>query len=405
MNVQADIKTKNGKKLKVKALVDSGCTHTGIDEQLVKEKRIQTKNIDFSFEVFNADGTKNREVTKVAPLEVEINGHKETLEAAVTDLAGTDMFLGHDWLVKHNPEVNWKNGTIKFTRCPGNCTMTHKDIRFNTRRTKDTVLDKTEQDNGEIGKEPDKTNPEDLPEYIQPFTHLFNKKKFEKLPERREWDHEINLTEEALKELNAKAYVMTLKEEEELNKWLDKQLKAGLIVESKSRYAAPRFYIPKKDGLLRLVQDYRKLNQVTIKDKTPLPLIGEVIDKLKEAWYFNKLDLIWGYNNVRIKEGDKWKAAFLTNKGLFEPQVMYFGLCNSPETFQRMMNSIFRELLHEGILANYMDDFVIPAKTMKELEEQTIRFLKIAEKHNLCFKRSKCDFNMEEIPILGVIVG
>ena len=133
LNVQADIKTKNGKKLKVKALVDSGCTHTGIDEQLVKEKRIQTKAIDFSFEVFNADGTKNGEVTKVAPLEVEVNGHKETLEAAVTDLAGMDMFLGHDWLVKHNPEVNWKNSTIKFTRCPGNCTMMYKDIQFNSR--------------------------------------------------------------------------------------------------------------------------------------------------------------------------------------------------------------------------------------------------------------------------------
>jgi len=404
--VQADIKTRNRRKLKVKALVDSGCTHTGIDEQLVKEKKIQTKAINFSFEVFNADGTKNGEVTKVAPLEVEINGHKETLEAAVTDLDGTDMFLGHDWLVKYNPEVNWKNRTIKFTRCPGNCTMMHKDIRFNSRRTKKTeTKDNQEQDNSEIGKELDKTNPEDLPEYIRPFTHLFNKKKFKKLLERREWDHEINLMEEAPRELNAKAYAMTIKEEEALNQWLDKQLKVGLIVESKSRYAAPCFYIPKKDGSLRLVQDYRKLNQVMIKDKTPLPLIGEVIDKLKEARYFNKLDLIWGYNNVRIKEGDELKAAFLTNKGLFEPQVMYFGLCNSPGMFQRMMNSIFRELLHEGILANYMDDFVIPAKTMEELEKRTIRFLKIAEKHNLCFKRSKCDFNMEEIPILGVVVG
>jgi len=82
-----------------------------------------------------------------------------------------------------------------------------------------------------------------------------------------------------------------------------------------------------------LVQDYRKLNQVTIKDKILLPLIGEVIDKLKEVKYFNKLDLIWGYNNIRIKEDDEWKAAFLTNKELFEPQVMYFGLCNSPGTF------------------------------------------------------------------------
>jgi len=101
------------------------------------------------------------------------------------------------------------------------------------------------------------------------------------------------------------------------------------------------FYIPKKDSLLLLVQDYRKLNQITIKDNMPLPLIGEVIDKLKETKYFNKLDLIWGYNNIWIKEGDKWKAAFLTNKGLLKPQVMYFRLCNSPGTFQRMMNSIF----------------------------------------------------------------
>jgi len=114
---------------------------------------------------------------------------------------------------------------------------------------------------------------------------------------------------------------------------LDEQLKAGLIKESKSRCMAPYFYIPKKNGSLQLVQDYRKLNQVIIKDKTPLLLIGEVIDKLKEAKYFNKLDLIWGYNNVRIKEGDEWKAAFLTNKGLFEPQVIYFGLCNSPGMF------------------------------------------------------------------------
>jgi len=94
--MQADIKTKNSKKLKVKALVDSGCTHTGIDKQLVKDKRIQTKLINFLFKVFNANGTKNGEVTKVAPLEIEINRHKKTLEVVVTDLDGTDMFLGHD---------------------------------------------------------------------------------------------------------------------------------------------------------------------------------------------------------------------------------------------------------------------------------------------------------------------
>ena len=140
-------------------------------------------------------------------------------------------------------------------------------------------------------------------------------------------------------------------------------------MESKSRYAALCFYIPKKDSSLQLVQDYRKLNQVMIKDKMPLSLIGEVIDKLKEAKYFNKLDLIWGYNNVWIKEGNKWKTAFLMNKELFEPQVMYFRLCNLPGTFQRIMNSIFQELLYEEVLANYMDNFVILAKMIKEPKE------------------------------------
>jgi len=255
------------------------------------------KPINFLFEVFNVDGMKNREVTRVASLEIEINSHKEQLEAAITDLDRMDMFLGYNWLVKHNPEVNWKNSTIRFTRCPEQCMMKHKDIRFKTRRTKAT--DNMEQDNGEIGKELDSTNSEDLPDYVRPFTYLFNKNKFEKLPERHEWDYEINLMEEAPKELNAKVYAI----------------------------------IPKKDGSLQLVQDYRKLNQVTIKDKTPLSLIREVIDKLKEAKYFNKLDLIWRYNNIQIKEGNKWKAMFLTNKGLFKPQVIYFGLCNSPETF------------------------------------------------------------------------
>jgi len=134
--MQADMKTKNSKKLKVKALVNSGYTHAGIDKQLVKDKRIQMKPINFSFEVFNTDGIKNEEVTRVAPLEIKINSYKEQLEVAVMDLNGTDMFLGYDWLVKDNPEVNWKNGTIRFTRCPESYMMKHEDIRFKTRRTK-----------------------------------------------------------------------------------------------------------------------------------------------------------------------------------------------------------------------------------------------------------------------------
>src|SRR6266498_1465001 len=102
----------------------------------------------------------------------------------------------------------------------------------------------------------------------------------------------------------------------------------------KSPIAAAVFFVKKKDGKLCLVQDYRALNAMTVKNKYPLPLIPELIVKLWGAKYFTKLDVRWGFNNVRIKEGEEWKAAFQTTRGLFEPLVMYFGLTNSPATFQ-----------------------------------------------------------------------
>ncbi len=106
----------------------------------------------------------------------------------------------------------------------------------------------------------------------------------------------------------------------------------GRIRPSKSPFASSFFFIKKKD--VRPVQDYRKLNKMTIKNRYPLPLISELIDKLRGAKYFTKLDVRFGYNNVRIKEGDEEKATFCTNRGLYEPTVMFFRLTNSPATFQ-----------------------------------------------------------------------
>jgi hypothetical protein len=144
-------------------------------------------------------------------------------------------------------------------------------------------------------KEADPTNPEDLPTYICPFTHLFNKKNFDKLPEQAEWDHKINLTLDAPKEISSKVYNMTPLEKKELDKFLDENLASQRIRPLKSPYAAPCFFILKKDKPPHLCQDYRKLNEVSVKDKSPLPLISEVLDQLKDMKYFNKLDIIWGY--------------------------------------------------------------------------------------------------------------
>jgi len=119
LNMYTNIKISNRKKLQLKILVDLGCTHIGIGKQLVKKERIKTEPMNKSFKVFNADRTKNGEVTRFALLELETNGHIEN--TVVIDLNSMNMFLGYDWLVKHNLEVNWDKGTIQFTRCLREC--------------------------------------------------------------------------------------------------------------------------------------------------------------------------------------------------------------------------------------------------------------------------------------------
>ena len=114
------------------------------------------------------------------------------------------------------------------------------------------------------------------------------------------------------------------------------------------------------------MQDYRKLNKMTVKNKYPLPLISELIDQLSRSTIFSKMDIRWGYNNIRIKEGDEWKAVFRTNRGLFKPLVMFFGLTNSLATFQTMMNDIFRKEVAEGWVVIYMDDIVVHSKNVHE---------------------------------------
>jgi Reverse transcriptase (RNA-dependent DNA polymerase) len=106
-----------------------------------------------------------------------------------------------------------------------------------------------------------------------------------------------------------------------------------------------------------------------VKNAYPLPLISEIMDKLKGAKYFSKFDVWWGYNNVQIRSGDKWKAAFRTNQGLYEPTVMFFGMCNSPATFQAMMDKIFKKEIKGNLIIVYMDDILAFSKTIDGLKK------------------------------------
>ncbi len=151
-----------------------------------------------------------------------------------------------------------------------------------------------------------------------------------------------------------------------------------------------------------------------MKNRNVSPLILQVIDRLRGCTLFTKVDIRWGYNNIRIKKGDEWKAAFLTPEGLFEPTVMFFGLTNSPATFQMMMNTIFRTEVVQGWLSVYMDDIAVHTKQEKQETEQqhTSRhrqyvhhMLDKLEQNDLYLKPEKCDFEQKEIDYLGIIVG
>ena len=163
------------------------------------------------------------------------------------------------------------------------------------------------------------------------------------------------------------------------------------------------FFIPKKDMRKCMVQDYQYLNSWTIQNNYPLPLISKLVDKVGKAKYFIKFDLRWGYNNVRIKEGDEWKAVFITHWGAFELVVMYFGLMNNPATFQTMMNSIMQNFIDQGVVV-YIDDILIFMKMKEEHDRIVEEVLKWLEENNLFLKLEKCIFKEKEIEFLGLYI-
>jgi hypothetical protein len=169
------------------------------------------------------------------------------------------------------------------------------------------------------------------PEYTK-FHKLFSDTESSQFPPTRPWDHAIDFKPNTPDALPCKVYPMTQSEDQALCKFLTEQEAKGYIRPSISPYASPFFFIQKKDGKLCLVQDYRRINDVTISNQYLLPLITDLLTDPSGASIFTKLDVRDRYNNIQIKEGDEHKAAFKTKYSLFETLVMFFGLKNSPAT-------------------------------------------------------------------------
>jgi len=151
--------------------------------------------------------------------------------------------------------------------------------------------------------------------------------------------------------------------------------------------------------------DYQYLNEWTIKNNYLLPLISDVLENIGTKKLFTKIDLREGYNNVRIKEGDEWKAAFMTPEGLFEPTVMFFGLTNSPATFQAMMNKLLRDLINMGMVAVFIDNVIVETETEEGHDELVAEVIKRLEENDLYVKPEKCKWKVREVEFLGVVIG
>ena len=154
-----------------------------------------------------------------------------------------------------------------------------------------------------------------------------------------------------------------------------------------------------------MVQDYRYLNEWTIKNNYPLPLISDILENIRTKKLFTKMDLRWGYNNVRIKEGDEWKAAFTTLEELFESTVMFFGLTNSPATFQAIINELLRDLINTGKVVAFIDDVIVGTEMEEGHDELVVEVIKRLEENNLYVKPEKYRWKVREVGFLGVVIG
>ena len=411
MSIRVYLHTSN-KRAETPALLDSGATENFINHRYATHMRLPVKKLPTPRKVFNVDGTPNKkgDIQFYTDLEVRTGQKNTNMRFFLTDLGPQRMILGYPWFAAVQPKIDWAKGWIDYAQLPVVIKTTNarraqftRAVKACGRRMKLRVATQTKA--SQLAEQNQTKATPQLPKEYQQHAQVFSEQRAQRFPESRPWDHAIELKKDAPSTLPGKIYSLTQSEQKALQEFIKEHLQKGYIRPSKSPYAAPFFFIKKKDGKLRPVQDYRRINEWTIKNRYPLPLIPELINRVKGATLFSKFDVRWGYNNVRIKEGDEWKAAFITNQGLFEPRVMFFGLTNSPATFQTMMNEIFQEELREGWVSIYMDDILIHTDSDRPRHRKCVhRILDKLKKHDLYLKPEKCLFEQEEMEFLGVVL-
>jgi len=368
------------KRAEMVALLDSGATENFMNLKYTTGMGLPIKRLPKPRRLLNVDGSANRmgSLKFYVDLKARMGSKNVLMRFFLSDLGENHVILGYPWFTAFQPNIDWAKGWIDVSHLPIILTVpttlpSSKTIEqpliiafvtIGSADDRQTIASKLAQRDAPTNTQ--------IPSEYKRHQQVFSEEASQRFPGPRIWDHTIKLKENAPASLPGKIYPLNPMEREELAKFVKQHLAKGYICPSKSPYVAPFFFIKKKDGKLRPVQDYRRLNQWTIRNKYPLPLIPQLINRTRGRTLFTKFDVRWGYNNVRIKEGDEWKAAFVTNEGLFEPLVMFFGLTNSPATFQMMMNAIFEEELREGWLIIYMDNMLIAMHDNPEFHRKCV---------------------------------
>jgi len=443
---------------KATILIDSGATRSFINESFVTRACLSTSKIQ-ALQVTVASGAHlNKPVNSMCAVSLLFQHHHErNLKLLVADIFDFDDILGRDWLSTHNPTIDWTANSIDFksTYCETYCSTLDKepnlehleifeeeqgdsDIEDHMQSERlyslniasqhhsaqhefilhNELLDLAKHENlsiyrmdiantplnsKELLDDDDEDDLSSLPTEFEDFKGVFLKQSANTLPEHRPYDLRIDLSPDSTAPFMS-MFALSNAESMELGAYLDENLAKGFIVPSTSPAGAPILFVKKKDGTLRMCVDYRGLNKVTIKNRYPLPLINDLLDKMEGATIFSKIDLRAAYNLVQVRSGDEWKTAFRTKRGLFEYRVMPFGLCNAPAVFQGMMDEIFRAT-NEKFTTGILDDIGIYS-TSRELHVAHIRtVLQLLQDNKLYAKLSECEWFKESIELLGHIVG
>ena len=335
-----------------------------------------------------------------------------TISGLILNIPHYEIILGLDWMRINKPYIDWDSSTLTIQRGGFNHHVYFKHLDTLMRDHVFVQITKT-QDYGklwdncnyefihfkniEASSEIDPMRLELVAEYPDVFLE-----KLTGLPPERNIQHEIDLKGTVPKA--RPIYKLTPQEDDALREYLKEALDKGLIRPSKSPFGAAVFFVPKKEGGLRLVTDYRALNEVTIKNWYPLPLIEDLFDALGKAKIFTKIDLTAGYHQIRVRPEDIPKTAFCTKYGSFECVVLNFGMTNAPSTFVTFMNEVFKDHIGKRALV-YLDDIIIYSPSEKEHHTDVRLVLDTLRENKLVAKPSKCVFFAKELAFLGHIIS